>query len=634
MLCFEENVCLEEWMEDRMMELLRHSQKELGIRPKVLCEGICTEEMYHMVLAGRRYFDRVTVKRLIARMGLDNAIYDNYLHYSDYCVWLNRTRIINAILMGRVEEAEGLLKSYLADEKNGKESRLNIEKQFVVFMKLQIMRIKSRDEYKKNAKKMYKEALNYTVFDIEDIAKEKVLLSPLELCIAIEYLRRNVNHMVDDVWNMYMSLISYINKSTYGKLAKVKTYPKLIVCMYDDIKGYVYEDKSENSSSMMMKLLDYSEEVLEMLREQKSLLYMTEILEMRMDILSRLSITKEVKERIAETRRYLAVLKELYEEYGVCAYMTNDAYLYRESGNFCIGEVIYKRRSMKKMTQKELSIGICDARTIRREERHETAMQKYYFAKIFDRLKINPNYIDTGIVVEKREQLELYHRVCLADNALKYNEVSELLEKLKEELPEHPINKQVIKRIDSFARYRMGLINTDEHIMALKEALAYTVDIGVVGESIDEIFLTLEEMLIVYLISEAYRNEGKNNEAYRSIKILWEWCKKLEKEELEASRMGIYELIMLHMSSLLGDMGRYDESNSISDKLLKMGLVYKYGHPLHPCLYDQAWNNNQRKKEGFDYYKAMHRCIHLSQLIGDINAEAFYKENLASDNAT
>ena len=615
-------------MEDRMVELLRHSSEKMCIKPEVLCKGICTEEMYRMVLMGRRYFDRVTIKRLIARIGLDNAIYDNYLHYPDYCVWLKRTRIINAILLDRIEEAENLLMSYSVMEKNIKDSRMRIEKQFVLFIKLQLLKINSKDEYEINAKKMYKEALSYTVPNVEDITDGKILMSPVELCIYIEYIRRTVPPVLDDIWNMYMSIVSYIEKSVYGKLAKVKVYPKLVSCMYDDVKKYIHDVKQEYSKNKLTVLLEQCEKALTLLKEQKSLLYMTEMLEIREDILECLNVSKKEGGYVAQSRIHLLVLKELYAEYGICPYMNSDVYLYRESGNFCIGEVIYKRRSMKRISRKKLSEGICDERTIRREENHETSMQKYYFIKLFDRLKINPNYIDTGIVVEKREQLELYRNLCLADNAFDYEEVSVLLEMLKEELPEHPINKQVIMRIDSFTKYRMGLINTEEHIRTLKEALSYTIDIKNNEKDVEKFFLTLEEMLIVYMISHAYKNDENYDKAYSSIEALWEWCKKLERSELESSRMGIYELLMLHVSSLLGDMERYDESNSISDKLIKMGLVYKYSHPLHPCLYDQAWNNNQRNKEGFDYHKAVNRCIHLSQLTGDVNDEAFYKENL------
>ena len=621
-------------MEDRMVDLLRHAQKELNVKPEILCEGICTEEMYHMVISGKRFFDRITIKRLIARIGLDNAMYDNYLHYPDYCVWLKRTRIINAILENEPEKAELLLTTYFEADKNLTDSRTNIEKQFEVFMGLQVLRVKSQDEYEKDAKVKYIEALKYTVPNIEDVASGKVILSPAELCMYIECSRRMNNTSMDTMWDRYVWLISYIDNSLYGKFSKIKVYPKLVVCLYEDIKVYINNGELIDFEGKLEQILEWCENAFELLREQVSLLYMTEILEIRLELLKCIGILGVEDSRIAETEKYLKVLKELYSEYGVSTYMTNDAYLYRESGNFCIGEVIYKRRNMKKMTLKELSEGICDERTIRREEKHISTMQKYYFEKVFDKLKINPNYIDTGIVVNKKEQLELYQRLCIADNAFDYMKVKELLEELKRQLPGHPINKQIIKRIDSFTRYRTGLISAEEFLQALKDALSYTVEIEVLDGNLDEIFFTLGEMLIIYMMSEAHRNMRNYMEAYKHIEILWNWCKELEEEELESGRMGIYDFIMLHMSNLLGDMKRYEESNNISTKLIKMGLVYKNSCSLHRYLYDQAWNNNQRKLEGFDYYKAMERCIHLSQLNGDVSDELFYKKDLMGENTT
>ena len=617
-------------MEDRMIELLRHAQKELNIKPEILCKGICSEEMYHMVISGKRFFDRITVKRLIARIGLDNAMYDNYLHYPDYCVWVKRTRIINAILDNDAKKAEELLTTYYETNMKYTDSRTNIEKQFEVFMGLQILRIKSQEEYEKEAKVRYMEALKYTVPNIEDVASGKVILSPVEMCMYIEYLRRTNISGGEYVWNMYASLMLYLNNSTYGEFSKVKVYPKLIVCLYEDIKEYIHSGEMIGSEGKMEKLLEWCEKTFELLRGQLSLLYMTEILEIRLELLNCISESDVEDGRIAETKKYLKVLKELYGEYGVNAYMTSDAYLYRESGNFCIGEVIYKRRKMKKMSVKELSEGICDARTIRREEKHISSMQKYYFEKVFDRLKLNPNYIDTGIVVETREQVELYYRLCLAENAFNYNETERLLEKLKGELPRHPINKQIIARIDSVINYKKGKIVDEEHIENLKKAMSYTVDIDSIAKDYDMFFMTLDEMLIVYLISDAYKQMKKYNKAYNSIEILWEWCKILERDELESARMGIYEMIMSYMSSLFGDMKQYEESNNISDKLIKLGLVYKNSRSLHRCMYDQAWNNNQKKLEGFDYCKALNRCICLSQLTGDVNDELFYIEELVS----
>lgn len=619
-------------MEDRIVELLKHAQKELNIRPDILCEGICTEEMYHMVTSGKRFFDRLTIKRLIARIGLDNAMYDNYLHYPDYCVWVKRTRIINAILENDSKRAETLLTAYFEPEKDSLGSRINIEKQFKIFMELQILRIKSQDEYEKVAKVKYLEALHYTVPNIDNVAKGKVILSPVELCMYIECVRRMSYQSMDAIWDLYVMLISYIDSALYGKFSKIKVYPKLVVCLYEDIKMYAYNNELECSKERLKQLLEWCENAFGLLREQVSLLYMTEILEMRLELLKTIYRGNE-EERIAETEKYIKVLKELYSEYGVNAYMNNDAYLYRESGNFCIGETIYKRRKMKKMSAKELSEGICDVRTITREEKHKSSMQKYFFEKIFDKLKINPNYIDTGIVVNRMEQLKLYSRLRLADNAFNYNEVEKILREMERELPEHPINKQVLKRIDSFTKYKTGLIGQEEHLYALKEALSYTVDIDTLDGRIEEIFLTQEEMFIIYMMSEMHKNDENYVEAYKYIKILWDWCKELEKEELEIGRMGIYDFIMLYLSSLLGDMKRYKESNNISTKLIKMGLIYRISCSLHRYLYDQAWNNNQAQLKGYDYNKAIQRCIDLSQLNGDVNDEKFYYKNLSKNSS-
>ena len=88
-------------IEDKLLEMIVETRKKLNIPTSILCEGICSVQMYNSVINGKRFFDRITIKRFFARMGVDNANYEHYLHYDDYDVWLHRMRLINAIESGQ-----------------------------------------------------------------------------------------------------------------------------------------------------------------------------------------------------------------------------------------------------------------------------------------------------------------------------------------------------------------------------------------------------------------------------------------------------------------------------------------------------------------------------------------------------
>lgn len=622
-----------------MLKLLIDTQEKLNIKPQVLCQGLCTTEMYSMVMNEKRCLDRVTIKRLIARMGMDNADYENYLHFPDYDMWLIKMMMIYSLESGKIDEAERLVENYPWKCKGVSDSRDRIENQFLIFMQLQIMRCKSNEEYEKNAKKMYGEALGLTVSATTINMCENMVISPLEFCLLLEYKRRLVNNTLLDVWNMYLQFISYVENSSYGKLAKLKVYPKLITCMYEDVSAHFCDMVVDDIRDKKTELLIQCELALSMLKDRKSLLYMTEILEMREELLQWLhengvveDIDIECKNAIDETKEDLKTLKEIYNQYGVNTYMVSDIYFYRESGIFCVGDVILKRRKSMGYNREKLSENICSERSLMREEKRQTVMQKSSFRGIFNRLQMNPNYIDTGIVADRKEQVELYEELRFAENSFRYDIVWDLLTRLKEQLPEHPINKQVLKRIESVVKYKKGEIGFEEYMKELKTALAYTIHINTIIDNNGYIFLTQEEMVTFYLISEAYKSVGDRDEACRYIEPLWEQCREMEKEGLEMGRIGRYELIATYMSSLLGDLGKFDESNDISDNLIKLSLKLRRSHKIHLCLYDKAWNKNEQGKKAFDYHKELKRCIQFSRLSKDINDEMFYRQKLVDIN--
>lgn len=84
-------------MEDKLVEMLVSARREQNITCEALCQGICTKDMYSKVERGDRVLDRIAIKRLLARLGVDNGSYEKYLEYTDYIVWKIRMDIINAI---------------------------------------------------------------------------------------------------------------------------------------------------------------------------------------------------------------------------------------------------------------------------------------------------------------------------------------------------------------------------------------------------------------------------------------------------------------------------------------------------------------------------------------------------------
>lgn len=623
-------------MENIYVKMLIDERNKAGVSAKSLCEGICSEDMYYKLENGESSIDRVSNKRLMARIGLEKANYESYLEFADYEIWKKRMDIINSIEDGELAKAEKILLTYFIDKDDVKNrSRNNIEEQFCIFMKLQIMRGRDMGKYEDDAKALYEKAVKLTVPDIDRKPLEKLVVSPLEMNLVLEYKSRGVkDKSLYDKLDMYRQMLLYIENAVFGKLAQVKVYPKAVVYMYRDISGKLNDISMDERYKIYDEMLKYSEQGLDLLKTRKSMYYMTEILEMRADILSwfmeNTTDTKRVQEYKSlreENTEQVNVLKELYISYGREPYMTDDCYFYRESGVYCINEVVKIRRKMINKTQEDLSDEDISVTTIRRLEAMKKNINKAKFKNLFEKLSLYPDYVNVGIVSEKKEAVDMYEELRFAMVSFRYDDAEKLIHKLKKILTPHRINEQALNRMESIKEWRMGKISCQQHVENLKRSLEFTIKLDDI-RSAEKIFLTTEEISEIYLISSAYKRMQKYDMACMYIKEIVQYCEEIEKQKLEDGRMGIYEMIMTYVASLYGDIGRYDESNHISHKLIKLSLKLRCNNIIHPNLYNIAWNNNECNNDDFDYNAELRRCIWVSQLAGDLNDEIFYSRKI------
>lgn len=622
-------------MNDVYVQMLLDARNKQNLSTTVLCEGLYTEDMFYLVESGRRHMDRGTAKHLLERAGVDNGNYEHYLDYPDYEEWKRRMRIINCIEDDCLDEAKSLLNEYKSyDDFQTNQIRQKIKKQFCIFMEIQVMKHRGN---MRNDIDMYEEALKLTVPNIDKKPLKKLLLSPIEFILALEYKSRkyaDTTMSVEDKLRMYEEFFNYIEDSPFGKISSVKVYSKLVETMYRDIQAVLTLESKKDNSLIYEKLLGYCEEALRQIKDRKLMYYLTEMLEIRLELMLWLGKNNnyppgmdQCSRLTGETSVQLEELKKLYEEYSIPAYMADDCYLYRESGIYCINEVIKTRRKMMGLTREELSDEDVAASTVWRIETGKKPVSRRSVEKLFDRLKLFPSCVNIGIITDKKEGVELYEELRYAAVSFENHKVTELLENLRNILPEHPINQQILMRIESLNKLRLGEKSREEHIETLKRALECTVKLSDIQRA-ESIFITTEELNSLYQISVMYKETEKSEEALEYIKEIHEYCRDMEKQSLADGRMGIYELVMAHVASLYGDIGKYQESNDISERLIKLGLKLRRSNRIHTNMYNIAWNNDDAKVRGYDYNSQVQRCIYISQILGDTYDEKFYRENL------
>ena len=189
------------------------------------------------------------------------------------------------------------------------------------------------------------------------------------------------------------------------------------------------------------------------------------------------------------------------------------------------------------------------------------------------------------------------------------------------------INKQNISAIEYLNDWRQGKITNERYIDKLKEILELTVKLYSILSN-EKIFLTTEELTILLSISIAYKCLVNYNEAMKYIQPIERYISNIEENGFVDGIIGIYEMIMEYMGSLYGDMKMFDKSNDISHKLIKISLKLRRSGQIHPNIYNIAWNNNECKKNDFDYNAEINKCIIFSQLNSDMTDVQFYSKKL------
>jgi len=421
-----------------------------------------------------------------------------------------------------------------------------------------------------------------------------------------------------------------MHKSHMGRISLVKVYPKIIITMYRDLETTINFKNDTVSVTIHRKLLDYCDEVLYHVQHRKYIYYLTEILEIKLKLLDWLEKNDNIfnceKNAIIrkETYRYLEILKGLYCEYGLSCYMHDDCYLYRESGVYCINDVVKMRRSMMGLTRAELAGMDIAESTIWRIESKKQSVSHKVAKKIFERLNLYPSCINMGIVTNNRDVLGLYEELRYAINSYDNEKIKELIMELKTVLPCNNKNKQILLTIEGCVECLLGNITKQQYITQLINALECTIGYRCIKNN-TKIFLTTEELTVIYLISVYYRECGDIKRAWQEIQPLRWYCNRIDEDKIVTGRMGIYELIMSYVATLCVDNGISDRAKNISEKLIRMSLKYKRSNRVHSNMYNITWNNVAINVGDYNYSAQTQRWMQISQLLGDIVDERFYK---------
>lgn len=641
-------------------KLIYSVRKNKKINAEALAQGLCSVGVLYNIEGGKVMPGYLLRNALIQRLGLAPEWFECMLTMEEYEEWRLRSRIVNAIERGNEEYADKLLTEYKdkyinedissiklsygkvwnshkeSDESTACE-RLRI--QYYLLMSCMLAGSDKKIEKYRIAAQMTSMAYDKA----GHFSKDRLNLYKLSINELNTYVEGSWG--CEDAQDVICFIKEYIDVNYYDRKSKVKIIPKLAV-YYCRIN-----ENAENIATLrqMWKLCD---EAVELLREEKRAYYMVELFDIQLKIADKLCeyMNGEKQEECRKRMLYLKsersawreVLSGEYRRYGLPDTMKNDGYFYHESTAYCINDVIKARRTLYGYSRKELSDGICAEKTIEKTEQHRTNLQYRNMRLVFERLGLPCTYqimfpISGDITdLEKNEQINDYIKND------KLNEALAILDELKERTSKCDYNMQHFGLSEMLIRKHLGKMSSQEVLDNTIELLAMTLPLQYIDNFIENkgrglrknepisrrLYLTEKEL--EYLISACSNwsilKDYKKAERY--LELLYEYFIPNDEESEINGRVGLLVQIVIIYSSLLGDMGKREKSNSIADKMSEIKLRQYRPEKLWLDKYNNLWNDNLKEKNIEKYNSVLRECISLCEIYNSMSMKKFFEEKL------
>ena len=263
--------------------------------------------------------------------------------------------------------------------------------------------------------------------------------------------------------------------------------------------------------------------------------------------------------------------------------------------NYRAGDVIRLTRQAVGMTQETLCENICSVETLSRIENGKHKVKRETYRRLMERMERIPekNYaICTGKHMELLEE-----KVDFEDAYRKYDyEKAEIcLQRLKQKIGNGVLNEQYIAKAEAVVCYDKRHIDADQMISRLEEAIRMT--LPEYEQYLDKEYpYTEQEVLALMNLAGAYRLKKRYEDGIRIYRAL---LKSLHLGYMTERDSVILEIkVMRNMALVFGEMDRYEESNALLEKVIRLSKEMDYGQILSTALSQITWNMMRQIENG------------------------------------
>ena len=605
-------------------KLLKNIRTEEKVSLDQLAMGLMSASQLVKIENGERPINKNIRDRLLERLGIAKELYENLLDLCDFEEWDYKKKILSAIQNKKIEDAYRLLKEYKAHLREN--DRIN--HQFILAMWGEVL--KQEGASKEKIAECYRKAVILTIPDAEKVWSEKRPLSVLEMNLLLETIIYG-NNM--DYLHKCRVLMEYIDTGYYDEIMKAKIYPKIV---YYYLKKQILFKEYWNVETQTENL-KICEKAIDKLRDAGRTYYLVELLEIEIQILETMpedAVTEHLEKNETDkinARELISVIKNLYAEYEVPAYMQDCTYFYQQKWIFSMKDVLRTRRAMFGLTQEQLCEGICSVKSLRRAEKGQTDMQRETLKKLLNRLGLSGQMQWSRLITSDREVIRMAEELADYINDRKFSVASKQLESLKSRIDlDIPQNKQYFLEKQALLAFEQGKVKKEEFVKMEKEALECTLRVENLYRK-ENVYLTEREIIC---ISNSWKGmEGK--EKRESINLILRLYDNYALNNGLSQAISVYEIVTEAAVNELGNNGEHVRAEEIDRKSIKASLSCRRVWDIHYKIYDILWNEKElMKKSGKRVSNnrmntELKRCIIMSHYVKRYFYENVYKEKLS-----
>lgn len=548
-------------------KLLKNIRTEEKVSLDQLAMGLMSASQLVKIENGERPINKNIRDRLLERLGIAKELYENLLDLCDFEEWDYKKKILSAIQNKKIEDAYRLLKEYKAHLREN--DRIN--HQFILAMWGEVL--KQEGASKEKIAECYRKAVILTIPDAEKVWSEKRPLSVLEMNLLLETQTENLK-----------------------------------IC----------------------------EKAIDKLRDAGRTYYLVELLEIEIQILETMpedAVTEHLEKNEADkinARELMSVIKNLYAEYEVPAYMQDCTYFYQQKWIFSMKDVLRTRREMFGLTQEQLCEGICSVKSLRRAEKGQTDMQRETLKKLLNRLGLSGQMQWSRLITSDREVIRMAEELADYINDRKFSVASKQLESLKSRIDlDIPQNKQYFLEKQALLEFEQGKVTREEFVKMEKEALECTLRAENLYRK-ENVYLTEREIIC---ISNSWKGmEGK--EKRESINLILRLYDNYALNNGLSQAISVYEIVTEAAVNELGNNGEHVRAEEIDRKSIKVSLSCRRVWDIHYKIYDILWNEkeiqkkNKEKKRNMEMTDGLMKCISISHYVKQPFYEKIYREKM------